>query len=474
MINEAMPAFSEVVLQKFWLLQFLQGQILTTCSGKRLRIFSPGWWNYEKGPDFKNCEIELDGELLSGDAEVHINSSDWYRHKHDNDSCYDKVILHIVWMKDPAASGIFTCFRKEIEELVLSRYVSHSMLETALAHESDKERKSLCHTFFNTREQEKIIQILQDSALARLKNKASKIIKKVHTSNFPQLLYETMMRACGYKHTKFLLEEFAELLPLPVLKKIDSHYSCSNVLHIQAALYGCSHLLPLKDKVKYYGDHETKTYLHALWNSFEHTQNEFSLPIFTRLPAVPAFSRPTNTPIRRLTAMSYIIKNSIDIDLWTLVLSSLNSCCSHNSSDHTITHSHKILRLWEKMFTMLDDPYWNKRFYFGQPSFHKPQKLIGKERARSIILNAFLPVLFAYSEYTSNLNLNKFILYLYTHFPALKKDSVLKLMEKRLNVQLPVLHKYSIYQQGLHGIFELFCNNPFGSCRQCPLTLAFG
>lgn len=464
---------SESILQKFWLLQFLQGQLLTAHSGKRLRIFSPGWWNYEQGPDFKNCEIEREGELLSGDAEVHTFSSDWYKHKHDGDHHYDNVILHIVWTKDNPHSRIYTSNGKDIEELLLSRYVTLSMIESAIAQESDKERKSLCCTYFNSMDQKKTSQILQEAAFARLKNKATKIMKKANDAHFPQLLYTNMMRACGYKHTKFLLEEFADLLPLGTLKEIGQRYNHSNLLHIQAALYGSSHLLPLKDKAFYYGDTDTKSYLSALWNSFEQVQKDYSLPLLTRLPALPAFSRPTNTPIRRLTAISYLIINSIHIDLWDLLLASLKPLCNQNSSNHFAPQLHKLLRLWEKIFTSLDDQYWNKRFYFGFPSFKKSQRLIGKERARSLILNAFLPVLYAYSEYTHNAGLNKIILHLYTRFPALKKDSVIKLMEKRLNLMFPSLHQFSIYQQGLHGIFELFCNNPFGSCRQCPLTLSF-
>jgi Protein of unknown function (DUF2851) len=466
------PVFPESLLQKFWLLQYMQGHILITSSGKRLRIFSPGWWNYEKGPDFKNCEIELEGELLSGDAEIHINSFDWYRHGHDRDSCYDNVILHIVWNND-TTSSITTSSGKIIEEFTLSRYVSITMIESALSDESIKERKSLCCTYFNTMEQDRISQILQDSALARLRYKASKIIQKAHETSFSQILFTFMMRACGYKHTKYLLEEFSELLPLTTLTMICSRYTPISPVALQAVLFGCSELLPRKEKLPYYGDVETRTYLTMLWNMFEQIQKDYAFSSFTRLPVSPAFSRPTNTPIRRLTAISHLIHKSINIDLWELVLSSVHSLMLRNSSFAASTQSRKLRRLWEQLFLCLDDPYWNRRFYFGAPSFKKPQKLIGRERARSIILNAFLPVLFAYSEYTQDIKLQQIVITMYTHYPALKKDSILKLMEKRLRLRFPALHKYSVYQQGLHGIFELFCNNPFGSCRQCPLTLSF-
>ncbi|OGF61834.1 MAG: hypothetical protein A2Y62_20685 [Candidatus Fischerbacteria bacterium RBG_13_37_8] len=467
------PEFNEIVLQKFWLMQFLQGQILLTCKNKKLRIFSPGWWNYEQGPDFKNCEIELDGELLSGDAEIHIASSDWFKHGHHEDINYNNVVLHIIWNKDNKETSINTSSAKLIDELLLSRYIPVSILQTIAKDTTIKERKLLCASYFNSLDNNRISQILQEAALARLKNKSSRILKKISTTPLSQLLYENIMRACGYKHTKFLLEEFAEVLPAELLKKFAARYSPNGLLYVQAALYGCSKLLPLKEKTSFYADSETKNYLTSLWTAFEILQASFSIRTLTRLPATPAYSRPVNSPIRRLTAISHIIINSLPADLWDLIVLSINHFLPRFSSSPNKNTLRKMLAIWTKPFTTLTDPYWDSRFYFASCRFKKNQKLIGKERAHAIILNAFIPLLYAYSEYTGNIKLNEFVLHLYHRFPSLKEDAITRLMGKRLALPAEFLNKLSIYQQGLHGIFELFCNNPMGSCRNCPLTLCF-
>lgn len=70
--------------------------IMQTTSGRRLQILSPGKLNKLEGPDFKNVAILLDGFVIVGDAEFHINSEDWIKHKHYNDPKYSNVILHIV------------------------------------------------------------------------------------------------------------------------------------------------------------------------------------------------------------------------------------------------------------------------------------------------------------------------------------------------------------------------------------------
>jgi len=458
---------TEIMLQKLWLVQFMQAHPLLTYNKKKLRVFSPGWWNYEKGPDFKNCEIELNNELLSGDAEIHIYSSDWYKHKHNEDPLYNNVILHICWLKDNPNNKILNSHSSEIEELILSKYIPPSTLEQFKIN-NFKENKSLCSSYFNSIEFAKVKQILEDAAIARLKTKASRIIQNLTDSSWQQLLYENIMRACGYKHTKFLLEEFAQLLPIEFLKNIALSFPEKSILYLQAALFGCSNLLPIKEKIPYYKDIETREYLASLWSAFENLKEVYSLKILTNLPLTPAFSRPTNTPIRRLAAISHLIDKSKNIDLWDSILSSLNFFIKQKAIS-----PRKLLKLLAKPLICLDDPYWNTRFVFDSPVFKQKQKLIGHERVYAIILNAFLPMLFAYSEYTKNNPLNDLIIELFKIFPAINDNSITRLMMNRLRLKNLIFNKHAIYQQGLHGIFDLFCNNPFGSCRNCPLTLCF-
>src|ERR1041385_5016870 len=64
--------------------------------GQDLVISSPGWWNLEAGPDFRNAELFIAGRRICGDVEIHLHSSDWYHHQHHRDRRYDDVILHVV------------------------------------------------------------------------------------------------------------------------------------------------------------------------------------------------------------------------------------------------------------------------------------------------------------------------------------------------------------------------------------------
>ena len=53
-------------------------------------ISSPGWWNLEAGPDFRNAELFVDGNRICGDVEIHLSSGEWYQHRHHLDPRYNQ------------------------------------------------------------------------------------------------------------------------------------------------------------------------------------------------------------------------------------------------------------------------------------------------------------------------------------------------------------------------------------------------
>lgn len=73
---------------------------IATVDGEPIEIIHPGQRNTEAGPDFFNAKIRMDGLTFAGNVEMHVRSSDWYRHKHNDDRAYDSVILHVVMQAD--------------------------------------------------------------------------------------------------------------------------------------------------------------------------------------------------------------------------------------------------------------------------------------------------------------------------------------------------------------------------------------
>ncbi|MDO6425158.1 DUF2851 family protein, partial [Saccharophagus degradans] len=50
--------------------------------------------------DFSNALIEINNQKWAGNIEIHVKSSDWYAHKHQEDKNYQNVILHVVYDHD--------------------------------------------------------------------------------------------------------------------------------------------------------------------------------------------------------------------------------------------------------------------------------------------------------------------------------------------------------------------------------------
>ncbi|MDD3627089.1 MAG: DUF2851 family protein [bacterium] len=84
-------------------------------------IIDRGTRNFMDGPDYINAEIILDSELLRGDIEIHVNSSEWYLHRHHLSQRYDNVILHVVTNLDN--DSIVKLNKDLIPQLDLSEYL---------------------------------------------------------------------------------------------------------------------------------------------------------------------------------------------------------------------------------------------------------------------------------------------------------------------------------------------------------------
>ena len=86
----------ELFVQFLWRHQHSVLRNLKTSKGERVIIHFPGIWNSGPGPDFLNAKVEWEGVSWNGHVEIHLNSKDWYRHRHHKDETYNAVILHVV------------------------------------------------------------------------------------------------------------------------------------------------------------------------------------------------------------------------------------------------------------------------------------------------------------------------------------------------------------------------------------------
>jgi Protein of unknown function (DUF2851) len=93
---------SEVVVQYFWMQQ-ATSQLWRTLDGQLIEVSSSGHWNLYDGPDFINASWRLADQVESGSVEIHLKTSDWFRHGHLLHPSYRNVGIHVVADNDAVA-----------------------------------------------------------------------------------------------------------------------------------------------------------------------------------------------------------------------------------------------------------------------------------------------------------------------------------------------------------------------------------
>jgi hypothetical protein len=115
----------EELLHFIWQFRYFNHHELFTEAGETVWIQAPGEPNIHQGPDFLHARISIGGILHEGPVELHIRTSDWHRHAHDGDIHYRGVVLHVVWENDledsPGGLPVLVLGHR-ISKLLLGRY----------------------------------------------------------------------------------------------------------------------------------------------------------------------------------------------------------------------------------------------------------------------------------------------------------------------------------------------------------------
>ena len=85
----------EEFLYYVWQHKMFSNVNLRTLNSEEIYIVKSGIHNKNTGPDFLNSQVKIDKQLWFGHTEMHVKSSDWYAHRHEEDVNYDAVILGV-------------------------------------------------------------------------------------------------------------------------------------------------------------------------------------------------------------------------------------------------------------------------------------------------------------------------------------------------------------------------------------------
>ena len=354
-------------LHLIWQRRLFRQEELIAEDGRKIKIAFPGMLNLEKGPDFLNARIYIDGKLYIGDLELHIFTGDWYVHRHSDNMNYSNVILHIaLWRNNEN-----TCV-DNIPQLVLEPYIEQSITELLT-------KVSSSTVFTNGYSQTSSLDyLLEEAGDRRFQQKVSRYEKLLLLLPPDEVLYRGIMEALGYKNNKAQFYELAKRLPYSYLKDVTRGYLADM----------------RKEKI------EKMLLFCAGFIDYNPMQNIIP-KMDTRYWRVNS-SRPANNPIRRIEGISGFLAGSIiEDEIIGFFYSRLHSVRAEDVD--TAESARRICRDIVYDFAV--------------------QNGIGEERGLLIIFNVALPFLYAYCK---DIKMRSLISVLYSKHRRLSDNIITK------------------------------------------------
>ena len=369
-VDEKEPYFQEKVLQIIWNEQILT-QNLSTELAQQLEVIHPGFWNVESGPDFHEAVIAINGKIIKGDIEIHLNAEDWNKHHHQFNQDYNSVILHCVWRN----SGCYKEFPEGIPLCDLSRFLAVpikkilSQINLNTYSYAKKIPPSRQATWISQLENNRLSELLQSYGITRNLRKAHTYTQDIEKYGLNSAAYRALFDIMGYKNNRKPFQKLASLISLEEL----SSYSEREAL---AILFGTATLLPDPTQVKI--KPEYMTWVHEMWSIWWSKRKDYK-PLQWNKHRF----RPYNSPERRIIAgYCVIVKNSYR--LGSVIIKILSTC---GSPDDCIKSLQQIFEIKPERHIL--------QFLTFSKSLSKPIALLGESRINDIIVNFAIPFFFA-------------------------------------------------------------------------------
>lgn len=351
---------NENFLHYIWKFQLFNKSNLTLTSGEKVSIKSPGISNSNSGPDFFNGQIQIGKIIWAGNIEIHVNSSDWFLHQHQNDQAYSKLILHVVWVHD---REVMNENNTPIPTLELKGKVNRKLLENYNWLKSN-ENWIPCQQEINTINQTHTYQMMNRVLVERLEKKSKRVERLLMQNNndLEATLYCSLAKYFGFKVNAIPFELLANSTPFSLLLKCNA-----NKTRINALLFGQAGMLDEKLDDEHY---------ELLKEEYQFLKNKFKLKSLH--PSMWKFMRmrPSNFPTIRIAQFAELYSKTPY--LFQKILES---------------HSTDQLR---KLFEISLDSYWDNRYHFKKTSSKKMVKSFGKASIDILIINVIIPLLFTY------------------------------------------------------------------------------
>ena len=392
----------EDFLHYIWQHKLFSSKNLKTVRGEDIIVIKTGLHNKNSGPDFLNAQIKIDNQTWVGNVEIHISSSDWYLHKHEEDQNYDAVTLHIVWENDVE---VFMKNNKPIPTLELKNIVDKELLKNYQNLVSKQQRWIPCENQIEGVDEFVIKNWLERLYFERLESKSILIKELLTKSNndYEAVLFQLLAKNFGLKVNGDAFLSLAQSFDFSILRKVRF-----NKLQIEALLFGQAGFLNEETEEAYYQTLKKEyKYLQHKYNLMPISNNQFQ---FFRM-------RPNNFPtirIAQLVALFHKYQNLFSM------LTELNK-----------------LEDFYNLFSIEVNDFWKTHYTFETESKKSPKKLT-KLFIDLLLINTIIPLKFVYQQSRGEVN----------------QDEILKLIQQIKPEKNSIISKFSDLKINSENAFE--------------------
>ena len=469
----------EKIVRCLWFDQFLDSANLSTEDGRRLAVFSPGYWNEGAGPDFRNAEFAFGDEpRVRGDVEIHVAASDWNRHGHADDPMYDRVLLHVVLHNDLGEATVAQRGRR-IPQLALASRLSSDLGEILGSLDPDgyprvgSGREGACCRSVRAcgRDAQWVGRFLDIAGDERMLRKAERFAGLIEKSTPDDVLYEALMEVMGYSANRRAFKLLARAVPLRTLRKLvpaDGDFR-DTLLAVQALLFGAAGFL---DAAEPPADPESARYLKSLRAKWEAARPDFAGRMLDRTAWSLRRTRPANHPIRRIAGIAAFLAGSLHTGLCRAMLRAIEEIPTGGGEARRCAET---LRRFRATFEEPQQEYWLRRTGFRPETLRRPTALIGAARTTELIVNVVVPFLLALPRDGDRARVEQRLHNVYCSLRPLSDNSITRYMKSRIFQEGPAageVVRSMRRQQGLMQIFHDYCESDSTTCEACGFLAA--
>lgn len=392
----------EEFLHYLWQYKLFSKRNLISVKGKVVEILDSGSYNSNTGADFLNSKLKIDNQLWVGNVEVHVKSSDWYAHHHEQDKNYDAVILHVVWEHD---TEVFMKNNRPLPTVALENVVQKEVLINYRRLFLKEQRWIPCEKQIAEINSFLLNNWLERLYFERLENKSVVIKELLQKSNndYETVLFQLLAKNFGLKVNRAAFLELAQSFNFSVLRKVQF-----NEEQLSALLFGQAGFLV---------DQIEDSYYQQLQNEYTYLKHKYKLEPMAKYRFQFFRMRPNNFPTVRIAQL---------VGLYN----------KYQSLFSRVMDVNKIEDFYN-LFTIEVNEFWKTHYTFESES-KKSVKRLTKSFIDLLIINTIIPLKFVYEEARGEVN----------------EEGLLQLIQQLKPENNSIISKFAVLQIKAKNAFE--------------------